>query len=51
MKGTNQFDYPTATATNYKAYRDEFVPKADKKDHYKRVIKQESQNERDRVKN
>jgi len=23
MKTTNQFDYPTATATNYKAYRED----------------------------
>ena len=50
MKATNEFDYPTATATIYKAYREEGAPKDNKKEHYKRVIKQESQNERDRVK-
>lgn len=39
MKGVNHFDYPTAIATNYKAYREELAPIDDKKGHYKRVIK------------
>jgi hypothetical protein len=51
MKTTNQFDYPTSTATNYKAYRQQPAPQPDQtKLHYKQVIKQESLNERDRVK-
>lgn len=48
MKTTNQFDYPTAVATNYKAYREDnsMKPNSSIKNHYKNVIKQESQNER-----
>lgn len=43
MKTTNQFDYPTASATTYKGYRPEEAPKNDKKVFYQRVLKKESQ--------
>lgn len=43
MKATNQFDYPTASATTYKGYRPEEAPKSDKKALYQRVLKKESQ--------
>lgn len=52
MKTTNQFDYPTASATTYKAYRQEpnkNEPRQDKQN-YKEFIKQQSEQERNRVK-
>jgi len=51
MKTTNQFDYPTAVATNYKAFREQLNnPNPNNKHHYQNIIKQESSNERGRVK-
>ena len=51
MKTTNAFDYPTAAASSFKAYKEVQYPNPKgKKDHYKHVIKQESQAERERVK-
>jgi hypothetical protein len=49
MKATNQFDYPTAAATAYKGYRQEEVPKTDKKALYQKVLKEERQSEREKV--
>lgn len=51
MKTTNQFDYPTAVASNYKAFREQPTnPNPNNKQHYQNVIKQESTNERGRAK-
>ncbi len=52
MKTTNQFDYPTATATTYKAYRPPEPSNNTKiqQKYYKQVIRQESELERNRVK-
>lgn len=49
MKATNHFDYPTASATTYKGYRPEEAPKSDKKALYQRVLKKESQSEREKA--
>ena len=50
MKSTNQFDYPTAEATTFKAYRQEPPKNEHKGQLYKQVIKQQSEQERNRVK-
>ena len=52
MKTTTQFDYPTAAATSYKAYKEALSPSSShqQKAHYKQVIRQESEYERSRVK-
>ena len=52
MKTTNQFDYPTAAATTFKAYKPEtqINPSKQQQSHYKQVIRQTSEQERNRVK-
>lgn len=52
MKTTNQFDYPTAAATSYKAYKEATSPNNAKNHqaHYKQTIKQSSESERNKVK-
>lgn len=52
MKTTNQFDYPTASATTYKGYRQEPNKNESRQDkqNYKEFIKQQSEQERNRVK-
>lgn len=52
MKTTNQFDYPTAAATTYKAYKEQGLTNSnkDQQAHYKQVIKQSGDMERNKVK-
>ena len=49
MKAFTKFDYPTPTATTFKAYRQPNSPPASNKHHYQQNMKLESQNERDRA--
>jgi hypothetical protein len=44
MKTTNQFDYPTAAATTFKAYKQQISPDKSQvqQAHYKQTIRQES---------
>ena len=37
MKTTNQFDYPTASATTYKAYKPQTAPQDDSKERYQKI--------------
>lgn len=49
MKTTNQFDYPTASATTYKAYKPQTAPQDDSKERYQKIIKEASNKERQKV--
>lgn len=42
MKTTNQFDYPTAAVTTFKAYKEKTQPSSGKNQqaHYQQVIRQ-----------
>lgn len=52
MKATNQFDYPTGAATTFKAYKEQGLNNSNKdhQNHYKQVIKQSGDMERNKVK-
>ncbi len=52
MKTTNQFDYPTPAVTDYKSFQQPLSPKNSREQQvrYKNVIKQESNEERNKVK-
>lgn len=49
MKTTNQFDYPTASATTYKAYKPQTAQQDDSKERYQKIIKEASNKERQKV--
>lgn len=52
MKAVNQFDYPTAAATTFKAYKQSNDPVKNNNNgkYYQQVIKNTSEQERNRVK-